>query len=437
MIWVLEKLSKVRFEEINYDLEQIFLVSAFISALIDMGEAKRFIIMVPNSLVANWEKELGIWCPAINVFKYTGEFTKRQRTMQLQMAQRSTAVLLVTYGIVATSVEHLNLTGTGTRFMWDYAILDEAHNIKNLTTKRTKETHKLRSKKRLLLTGTPIMNNMTDFYALVKFFSHDTLLGNLPEFKRDFQQPIERARVKDAKPYDIKKGNELSKQLREITGRYILRRTKAHVNEQKADLNSTQAKMPEFGLKTDFVLWCKMTAKQLQIYHDFLRSDEVREVLMTKKSPLVQCTVLKKICDHPRRLSNRQCKNLGLPTPFDVDNSIHQNAADQCAANHIHLMDIETLLAESGKLRALDKLLDIINEKFLIFSSSIKILDMVAKLLETKGFLISIIDSINLTWTYSIFQISIIFVWTGVINKINATKMSKSFRKMKVFAALC
>jgi len=49
-------------------------VSAFISALIDMGEAKRFIIMVPNSLVANWEKELGIWCPAINVFKYTGEF---------------------------------------------------------------------------------------------------------------------------------------------------------------------------------------------------------------------------------------------------------------------------------------------------------------------------------------------------------------------------
>ena len=349
-----------------------------------MGEAKRFIIMVPNSLVANWEKELGIWCPAINVFKYTGEFTKRQRTMQLQMAQRSTAVLLVTYGIVATSVDHLNINGNGQSFIWDYAILDEAHNIKNLTTKRTKETHKLRSKKRLLLTGTPIMNNMTDFYALVKFFSHDDLLGNLADFKRDYQKPIETARVKDARPRDIKLGNELSKHLRELTSRYILRRTKAHVNGQR-DLDTTNAKMPELELKTDFVLWCKMTTKQLQIYHDFLISDEVREVLMTKKSPLVQCTVLKKICDHPRRLSNRQCKNLGLQTPFDVDTTIHQNAADECAANHVHLIDIDILLAESGKLRALDKLLDIITEKFLIFSSSIKILDMVAKLLETKG----------------------------------------------------
>ena len=353
--------------------------------MIDMGEAKRFIIMVPNSLVANWEKELGIWCPAINVFKYTSEFTKRQRTMQLQMAQRSTAVLLVTYGIVATSVDTLNRSGTGQSFIWDYAILDEAHNIKNLTTKRTKETHKLRSKKRLLLTGTPIMNNLTDFYALVKFFSHDTLLGNLADFKRDFQLPIEKARVKDAQPYHIRLGNELSRQLRELTCPYILRRTKAHVNEQKADLNSTNARMPELELKTDFVLWCKMTSKQLQIYHDFLISDEVREVLMTKKSPLVQCTVLKKICDHPRRMTLDQCKNLGLQLPFDMDNTIHQNAANDCAANHIHLLDIETLLEESGKLRALDKLLDIINEKLLIFSSSIKILDMVAKLLESKG----------------------------------------------------
>merc|ERR1711914_47679 len=106
---------------------------------------------------------------------------------------------------------------------------------------------------------------------------------------------------------------------------------------------------------------------------------------MTKKSPLVQCTVLKKICDHPRRLTVDQCKNLGLQLPFDMDNSIHQNAANDCAANHIQLMDIETLLEESGKLRALDKLLDIINEKLLIFSASIKILDMVAKLLESKG----------------------------------------------------
>ena len=357
-----------------------------------MGQAERFIIIVPNSLVANWEKELGIWCPAIKVYKYTGEFTKHQRKTQLRMAQKSTSILLVTYGIVAKCVDDLNMNEKRQLFTWDYAILDEAHNIKNLRTKRAKETHKLRSKKRLLLTGTPVMNSMTDFYALVKFFSHDTLLGNLADFKRDFQQPIEKARVKDARPYEIRLGNELSKQLRELTSPYILRRTKAHVNAQQPDPNSPNAKMPELELKTDFVLWCKMTTKQLQIYRDFLRSDEVKQVLMTTRSPLVQCNVLKKICDHPRRLSNQQCDSLGLQTAMglqtDMDGgnlSLHRIAPDECAANHVHMIDIETLLAESGKLRALDKLLDIIDGKFLIFGSVIKLLDVVAKLLQAKG----------------------------------------------------
>ena len=86
--------------------------------------------------------------------------------------------------------------------------------------------------------------------------------------------------------------------------------------------------------KNDFVLWCKMTPSQLKIYLDFLESDEVKSVLMTKKSPLVQCTVLKKICDHPRRLSNRACQSVGLMVNQNMTlNS--EELQNECAANRI------------------------------------------------------------------------------------------------------
>ena len=61
---------------------------------------------------------------------------------------------------------------SGSRFTWDYVNLDEAHNIKNMSAKRTKEAHKLTSRRRLILTGTPVMNQLDDFYSLVTFFSH-------------------------------------------------------------------------------------------------------------------------------------------------------------------------------------------------------------------------------------------------------------------------
>ena len=107
-------------------------VATFISALIDMGEAKvsknlsaqncgsmglypyyrskivevllfilriqTFMIVVPTSLLPNWEKELGIWVPNTDIYKYTGELTKRQRERQLAQAQRVTSVMLASYG---------------------------------------------------------------------------------------------------------------------------------------------------------------------------------------------------------------------------------------------------------------------------------------------------------------------------------------------------
>jgi len=102
---------------------------------------------------------------------------------------------------------------------------------------------------------------------------------------------------------------------------------------------------------------------------------------MATSSPLAQCTVLKMICDHPRRMSTNACIAAGL-----IDGHVAINDGDKCAANDIDDVDLNVLLSESGKMRVLTNLLDaLLPDKILIFSHSIKILDIIAKLLAEKG----------------------------------------------------
>ena len=367
-------------------------MSAFISALIDMDEAKHFLVVVPSSLVRNWTLELEKWVPNINIFIYSGEISVAKRRANLQLAQRSTAVLICTYGLM-TKADQLCLDARGNEFRWDYGIFDEAHNLKNASAKRTKEARKLVTYRRLLLTGTPIMNKLTDFYTLVSFMSQDEIfLGNMAEFKRRYQGPIERARTKDARLYEKQVGNKMAEDLRQHTERWILRRTKDEINNRKNNPSSNGTGNPEFpelGIKNDFVLWCKMTDTQLDIYNKFLTSEEVKDVLMTKRSPLVQCNVLKQICDHPRRLSARKCRALGLDIGLSesiIDRSGIGEAIDECAVNIIDRIDLDVILEESGKMRMLNKLVEMLDgTQFLVFSSSIKVLDMIEKLFIKKS----------------------------------------------------
>ena len=349
-----------------------------------MGEARHFLIVLPTSLIANWENELKKWVPAINIFKFTTDSGPAKRKRNLQLGQRSTAVLLTTYGLVTTNSDTLCLDARGARFSWDYVILDEAHNIKNMSAKRTKEAHKLNSRRRLILTGTPIMNQLDDFYSLVEFFSfgYGLLADNMAQFRQQYKGPIERARTKNSTPSEIRFGNSQAEKLSARTKKFILRRTKEGLNAAKVECNEQPA-FPKLGLKHDFILWCKMTPKQLKIYDEFLASDEVRHALMTKASPLVQCTVLKKLCDHPRRLSVTQCEYLGLETGLNKSAMADRNMC--VASDYIKHVNLATLIEESGKLRALSSLVEIIDGKFLLFSSSVKLLDMIEKLLLDKG----------------------------------------------------
>ncbi|KAL5016706.1 hypothetical protein ScPMuIL_006295 [Solemya velum] len=390
--WELYKKRKGGILGDDMGLGKTIQVIAFLSGMFDMNKIKSVLIAMPVSVICNWEKEFHKWSPGINVHSFHGT-SKRERERALMRVQRRGGVCLTSYGMVVTSWEQLSQQ-EGREFVWDYMILDEGHKIKN-PTKTTKGVHAISARNRVILTGTPIQNNLKELWSLFDFVHQGTLLGTARTFKMEYENPITRARERDATPGEKRLGMEMADSLKAIIAPYFLRRTKAEVsasqknNQESEDKEGTLTKMPSFSRKNDLIVWLFLTSPQIKIYQDFLSLDTVKELLMTKKSPLVALTVLKKICDHPRLLSTRACTQLGLDGEERLDDSILDTPeAHEAAANKVHNIADEILMNESGKVLFLIRLLDNLKKeghRCLIFSQSRKMLDVIQKIINNRG----------------------------------------------------
>ncbi|KAL4223042.1 DNA excision repair protein ERCC-6-like [Mactra antiquata] len=290
-------------------------VIGFLSGMFDMQKITSVLIVLPVAVMVNWENEFQKWAPGLKVVAYHGS-SKREKERSLHRVQKRGGILLTTYGLVVTSWEQLGHQH-GSEFVWDYVILDEGHKIKN-PTKTSKGVHAIPARNRIILTGTPVQNNLKELWSLFDFVHQGTLLGNQKTFKMAYENPITRAREKDATVGEKKLGIEMAESLKKTIAPFFLRRTKAEVNEKEKhdksepDYTENHAVMPTMTRKNDLIVWTFLRETQIKIYQDFLSLDSVKELLMTTKSPLVALTVLKKICDHPRLLSSRACSQLGI-----------------------------------------------------------------------------------------------------------------------------
>ncbi|GFT56791.1 DNA excision repair protein ERCC-6-like [Nephila pilipes] len=404
--WMYEIFRKKRGGVLGDDmgLGKTFQVIAFLSGLIDADLIKHILIIMPVSLLPNWEKEFKKWCPGISVTQFHGG-TKKERERNLLKVQRRGHVLLTSYGMV------LNALGILTEyderpFVWDYVILDEGHKIKN-PTKTTKAVHGIPSRNRLVLTGTPIQNNLLELWALYDFTHQGTLLGSLKTFKMQYENVITRAREKDSSVGEKRLGTEMADNLKMLIKPYFLRRTKAEVwnKEQKTseDINDLENGMGELWIaenrlntrKNDLIIWTYLSEAQCEIYRNFLHSEAVRTILVSKRSPLVELTTLKKICDHPRLLSQRACLQLGLNGELNEED-LHRELEDESTySSSIKNVTDETLISESGKMKFLIRLLENLNNeghRTLVFSLSRKILDMVHRILINRRWKVLRID---------------------------------------------
>ncbi|XP_071376064.1 DNA excision repair protein ERCC-6-like [Centroberyx affinis] len=378
-------------------------VISFLSGMYDAELVKHTLLVMPTSLITNWTKEFAKWTPGMRVKEFHGT-SKAERTRNLEKIQRRGGVIITTYQMLINNWQLVASYG-GQEFKWDYMILDEAHKIKTASTKTAKSAYAIPARNRVLLTGTPVQNNLREMWALFDFACQGTLLGTAKTFKTEYENPITRAREKDATPGEKALGFKMSENLMAIINPYFLRRTKAEV--QKKKMNSTQVKeqysdnkdgqvpnhpkeagavMPTLTRKNDLIVWTYLSAIQEDIYRQFLSLDHIKELLMTSRSPLAELTILKKLCDHPRLLSAAAMAQLGLE-----ENTAESQQDDdtESAAHSIANVPDETLISESGKLVFLIALLERLKQeghRTLIFAHYRKVLDIIERVLGNRGF---------------------------------------------------
>ncbi|XP_071755207.2 DNA excision repair protein ERCC-6-like [Centroberyx gerrardi] len=382
-------------------------VISFLSGMYDAELVKHTLLVMPTSLITNWTKEFAKWTPGMRVKEFHGT-SKAERTRNLEKIQRRGGVIITTYQMLINNWQ-LVASYCGQEFKWDYMILDEAHKIKTTSTKTAKSAYAIPARNRVLLTGTPVQNNLREMWALFDFACQGTLLGTSKTFKTEYENPITRAREKDATPGEKALGFKMSENLIAIINPYFLRRTKAEV--QKKKMNSTQVKeqysdnkdgpndpkeagavMPTLTRKNDLIVWTYLSAIQEDIYRQFLSLDHIKELLMTTKSPLAELNILKKLCDHPRLLSAAAIAQLGLE---ESTAESQQDDDAEVAAHSIANVPDETLISESGKLVFLIALLERLKQeghRTLVFAHYRKVLDIIERVLGNKGFKIMRLD---------------------------------------------
>uniref|UniRef100_A0A8C5T0R7 DNA excision repair protein ERCC-6-like n=1 Tax=Laticauda laticaudata TaxID=8630 RepID=A0A8C5T0R7_LATLA len=330
-------------------------IIAFLSGMFDAQLVHSVLLVMPVTLVNNWKQEFAKWAPGIRVKVFHGT-SKKERRQHLHQIQTRKGVLLTSYQMILANWEQLSSCDQQA-FIWDYLILDEAHKIKSPSAKTTKALGTILARNRVLLTGTPVQNNLQELWSLFDFACQGSLLGTAKTFKMEYENPITRAREKDATLGEKALGLKIAENLMSLIQPHFLRR------------------IPSLPRKNDFIVWVYLSRIQEEIYRNFLSSDHIKELLMTTRSPLAELTLLKKLCDHPRLLSSQACLQLGL------ENSSQEDGEDSMGlTQQIQKVSEKVLIQESGKLTFLIALLEKLREeghKTLVFSLSRKMLDII------------------------------------------------------------
>ncbi|KAG4302155.1 hypothetical protein PCK1_001427 [Pneumocystis canis] len=168
---------------------------------------------------------------------------------------------------------------------WAYCILDEGHKIRNPDSDISFICKQIKTPHRIILSGTPIQNNLDELWSLFDFI-FPGYLGTLPIFQSQFAIPINIGGYVNASNIQIQTAYKCACVLRDLISPYFLRRMKADV---ASDLPN----------KNEQVLFCRLTTFQKEAYQSFLNSKDMELILKGEKQILYGIDILRKICNHP------------------------------------------------------------------------------------------------------------------------------------------
>ena len=174
---------------------------------------------------------------------------------------------------------------------WGYAVLDEGHKIRNPNTAITIYCKELRTHNRVILSGTPMQNNLIELWSLFDFV-FPMRLGTLVNFRQAFEVPIKIGGYANATNLQVLTATKCAETLKSAISPYLIQRLKSDVASD----------LPK---KSEQVLFCKLTRPQREAYEMFLASDEMTSIMNHQRQSLYGIDILRKICNHPDLLDPR------------------------------------------------------------------------------------------------------------------------------------
>lgn len=250
-------------------------IIAYLLHQIEKGNTTTNLIVVPTSLLFNWQVELDKFAPHL---KRAIVYGPNRETRKLNFANFN--VVITTYGTMLSDIEELR------KFAFNCIVLDESQAIKNPSSKRYKAARLLNGRQRLVMTGTPIENNTFDLYAQLSF-AMPGLFGSAQRFKDLYSVPIDKFK-------ETKRAQELQRKIHP----FVLRRTKTQVAKE----------LPE---KTEIVLHCEMGKEQQRVYDAYkkefqlyLNKQETDSLNKNSLHILQGLTKLRQICNSPALLAD-------------------------------------------------------------------------------------------------------------------------------------
>ncbi|KAF2267396.1 hypothetical protein CC78DRAFT_76517 [Lojkania enalia] len=329
---------------------------------------QKCVIACPSSLVRNWANELIKWLgkDAINPFAIDGKASKEELIQQIRQWSVATGravvrpVLIVSYETLRLNIGELANTPIG------LLLCDEGHRLKNGESQTFTALNGLNVQKRVILSGTPIQNDLSEYFSLLNF-ANPNYLGTRNEFRKQYEIPILRGRDADGTDADRQKGDERLAELLALVNKFIIRRT-----------NDILSKY--LPVKYEHVVFCNLSPFQRDLYNHFIQSPDIKSLLRGKGSqPLKAIGMLKKLCNHPDLLSLPEdlpgCENI-LPKDF-----VPKEARGR---------DREVKVWYSGKMQVLDRMLARIrantNDKIVLISNYTTTLDVFAQLCRARGY---------------------------------------------------
>ncbi|KAK2586766.1 hypothetical protein KPH14_011794 [Odynerus spinipes] len=350
------------------------------------------LIVVPSSTMENWRNELERWSSGLKVVQYYGTQEERK---EMRMSWRNgdlddVDVLLTTYNLISSTPEERRLF----RVMpINYVVFDEAHMLKNMSTIRYENLVRINAKHRILLTGTPLQNNLLELMSLLIFVMPSLFAGKQADIKSLFSKNSKVSLDKNNKQPLFEQ--EQVKNAKQIMRPFVLRRLKSEV-------------LCDLPQKTDEVIRCNLIKKQDRMYKNLVEKFSAEANESTEVNGVGMMMQLRKLANHPLLVRDyyTEAQLKIIAKKLAAEPGYKQKNPDYVFEDLFWMSDYQInqltrvykslggfglpqeLIPKAGKLKKLDELLPNLkenNHRVLIFSQFTMVLDILEEYLTIRG----------------------------------------------------